>query len=97
MDIWAEVVVKFEDDDREYTVRIVGTGEVGTEDGLSISFASPLGQAIKGKKGWETAKMRHESWRKNVEVLLQDSLTGPSFELTDFMFSSFFYFVLVDV
>jgi len=60
---------KIEDDDKEYQVRIVGTGEVGIEDGVMISFDSPIGQAIRGKKAGETVKMRHESGRKSIKIL----------------------------
>ena len=40
VDFGSTVVVKFEDDDKEYEVKIVGTGEVGIDDGLLISFES---------------------------------------------------------
>lgn len=69
VDVGTTVVVEIEDDDKEYEVQIVGTGEVGIENGLQISFESPLGQAIRGKKVGETAKMRHESGRKNVKII----------------------------
>lgn len=44
------VRLQIEDDDKEYEVKMVGTGEVGIDDGLAISFESPIGQAIRGKK-----------------------------------------------
>ncbi len=69
VDFGSTVVVKFEDDDKEYEVKIVGTGEVGIDDGLLISFESPLGQAIRGKKVGEVAKMRHDNGRKNVKII----------------------------
>ena len=50
VDFGSKVTVSIEDDDKEYQVSIVGTWEIGIEDGLKISFESPLGQAIRGKK-----------------------------------------------
>lgn len=64
--------VSIEGEDKEYEFMIVGTGEVGLEDGLKISFDSPLGQAIRGKKVGETAKMRHDGQRKDVKILAVD-------------------------
>ena len=69
VDFGSTVTFKIEDDDKEYQVRIVGTGEVGIEDGVMISFDSPIGQAIRGKKSGETVKMRHESGRKSIKIL----------------------------
>lgn len=69
VDFGSTVTFKIEDDDKEYQVRIVGTGEVGIEDGVMISFDSPIGQAIRGKKAGETVKMRHESGRKSIRIL----------------------------
>ena len=69
VDFGSKVTVSIEDDDKEYQVRIVGTGEVGIEDGVMISFDSPIGQAIRGKKSGETVKMRHESGRKSIKIL----------------------------
>ena len=69
VDFWSKVTVKIEDDDKEYTFRIVGTWEVNVDWELSFSLESPIGQAIRGKKVGETAKMRHESWRKNIKIL----------------------------
>jgi transcription elongation GreA/GreB family factor len=36
---------------------------------LAFSLESPIWQAIRGKKVGETAKMRHESGRKNIKIL----------------------------
>lgn len=69
VDFWSTVTLKIEDDDKEYTVRIVGTWEVTVDGELAISLESPIGQAIRWKKIGETAKMRHESWRKNIKIL----------------------------
>ena len=69
VDFWSTVTLKMEDDEKEYTVRIVGTWEVTVDWELAISLESPIGQAIRGKKVGETAKMRHESWRKNIKIL----------------------------
>ncbi len=69
VDFWSTVTLKIEDDEKEYTVRIVGTWEVTVDWELCISLESPVGQAIRGKKVGEVAKMRHESWRKNIKIL----------------------------
>lgn len=69
VDFWSTVTLKMDDDDKEYTVRIVGTWEVTVDWELAISLESPVWQAIRGKKVWEIAKMRHESWRKNIKIL----------------------------
>ncbi|MBB1579194.1 MAG: transcription elongation factor GreA [candidate division SR1 bacterium] len=72
VDFGSKVTVRIEDDDKEYQVSIVGTGEIGIEDGLKISFESPLGQAIRGKKVGDTVKMRHEGGRKDVKIIAVD-------------------------
>ena len=72
VDFGSKVTVRIEDDDKEYQVSIVGTWEIGTEDGLKISFESPLGQAIRGKKVGDTVKMRHEGGRKDVKIIAVD-------------------------
>lgn len=72
VDFGSKVTVRIEDDDKEYRVSIVGTWEIGIEDGLKISFESPLGQAIRGKKVGDTVKMRHEGGRKDVKIIAVD-------------------------
>ena len=72
VDFGSKVTVSIEDDDKEYQVSIVGTWEIGIEDGLKISFESPLGQAIRGKKVGDTVKMRHEGGRKDVKIIAVD-------------------------
>ena len=72
VDFGSKVTVSIEDDDKEYQVSIVGTWEIGIEDGLKISFESPLGQAIRGKKVGDTVKMRHEGGRKDVRIIAVD-------------------------
>lgn len=72
VDFGSRVTVRIEDDDKEYQVSIVGTWEIGIEDGLKISFESPLGQAIRGKKVGDTVKMRHEGGRKDVKIIAVD-------------------------
>ena len=70
VDFGSKVLLDIEGEDKEYTVVIVGTAEVGIEEGIiNISFESPLGQAIRGKKVGEVGKMRHETGRKNVKIL----------------------------
>ena len=72
VDFGSKVTVSIEDDDKEYQVSIVGTWEIGIEDGLKISFESPLGQAIRGNKVGDTVKMRHEGGRKDVKIIAVD-------------------------
>ena len=72
VDFGSKVTVSIEDDDKEYQVSIVGTWEIGIEDGLKISFESPLGQAIRGKRVGDTVKMRHEGGRKDVKIIAVD-------------------------
>ena len=72
VDFGSKVTVRIEDDDKEYLVSVVGTWEIGIEDGLKISFESPLGQAIRGKKVGDTVKMRHEGGRKDVKIIAVD-------------------------
>ena len=72
VDFGSKVTVRIEDDDKEYQVSIVGTWEIGIEDGLKISFESPLGQAIRGKRVGDTVKMRHEGGRKDVKIIAGD-------------------------
>lgn len=72
VDFGSKVTVRIEDDDKEYQVSIVGTWEIGIEDGLKISFESPLGQAIRWKKVGDTVKMRHEGGRKDVKIIAVD-------------------------
>jgi transcription elongation factor GreA len=53
------VTFQFTDDKKNYTVSIVGSGEVSIEENqVYISLQSPLGSALKGKKKGETAKIR---------------------------------------
>lgn len=62
--------VKIEDEEKEYEVTIVGSGEVGTkEENLLVSLDSPLGQAIRGKAVGDTVKMRLATTRKDVKIL----------------------------
>ena len=63
------VTVQIEDD-KPQTVTIVGSGEVSIKDSqLFISFESPLGQAIRGKKAGDMAKMRINNNRKEVKII----------------------------
>ncbi len=66
---WSKVIVQIEDDD-PHEVTIVWTWEVKYQhwDTL-ISFESPLWQAIRWKKSWETVKMRLNNERKNVKIV----------------------------
>ena len=64
------VAIKEQDgEEKQYTFTIVGTGEIGVEDGLKISFESPVGQAVRWGKAGQTVKMRHEGSRKDVKII----------------------------
>lgn len=64
------VAIKEQDgEEKQYTFTIVGTGEIGVEVGLKISFESPVGQAVRGGKAGQTVKMRHEGSRKDVKII----------------------------
>ena len=69
VDYWSKVTL-FMEGEKEYTVDIVGSGEAGLDgDDLKISFESPLGIAIKGKKIWDVVKMRMSTGRSDIKVL----------------------------
>ena len=65
---WSTVVVEIEWD-KEFTIEIVGSGEVSLDGNVSISLDSPLGLAIDGKKKWDTGEMRLASGNKKVTIL----------------------------
>ena len=72
VDFWSKVTVAIKEQDgeeKQYNFTIVGTGEIGVEDGLKISFESPVGQAVRGGKAGQTVKMRHEGSRKDVKII----------------------------
>lgn len=69
VDYWSTVTLAIEWD-KEYTVNIVWTWEALLEtNDLKISFESPLWIAIKGKKIWESGKMRLSSGKVDVKVI----------------------------
>lgn len=62
-------VVKFKDDkDKEYSFTIVGWGEVDILNG-TISFQSPLGIAIRGKKKGDVVQVRAPNRKYSVTIL----------------------------
>lgn len=61
------VELEFEDSKVE-VIELVGSGEVSVEDGLKVSFQSPLGTAIRGKKVWDSVKIMMAGSRKLVKV-----------------------------
>lgn len=72
---WSKVIVQIEDDD-PCEVIIVWTWEVKFYDekgerikDFLISFDSPVWQAIRGKKAWDTVKMRLNNERKDVKII----------------------------
>lgn len=77
VDYGAKVILDIEEDGR-YTVTIVGTGETsfefdgglkGVKDTLKISFESPMGMALRGKKIGDTVKMRLANGKKEIKIV----------------------------
>lgn len=69
VDYWTTVTF-FVEGDKEYTVDVVGTGEAWLDNkDLKISLESPLGLALKGKKIWETVKMRLATGKIDVKIV----------------------------
>jgi transcription elongation GreA/GreB family factor len=69
VDYGSVVVVELEDG-KQHSVTMVGGGEVAVnDDDVKISFDSPIGIAIRGKKAGETAKMRIGNNRQEVKVV----------------------------
>jgi len=69
VDFGSKVEVELEDG-KKYTVTMVGTWEVAIEkNNTKVSFESPLGIAIKGKKVGDKVKMRIGNTRQIVKVL----------------------------
>ncbi len=77
IDYGSKVTVQTDDKDI-YTVTVVGTWETTmdfdknlktTKDSFRISFESPMGIAIKGKKSGDTVKMRINNERKELKIL----------------------------
>jgi transcription elongation factor GreA len=78
VDYWCKVTLKVEDEDT-YTVTIVGTWETAIDfnlaslktdkDGIRISFESPMGMAIKGKKKGDIVRMRLATGKKEIKIM----------------------------
>ncbi len=65
---WSKVVLSIEGD-KEFTVEIVGWGEVHVGDSLAISLDSPLWKAIEGKKSWEHGEIKLLTGNKKISIL----------------------------
>lgn len=68
IDYGTEVTVQLEDK-KKYTITMVGSGEVEIGDKTKISFESPLGIAIRGKKAWDKVQMRIGTSRQDVKIV----------------------------
>ncbi len=77
VDYWSRVTLDIEGDGK-FTVLIVGTWETTLEfdpalkavkEGIKISFESPMGMAIRGKKVGEVARMRLANGKKEIKIL----------------------------
>lgn len=55
--------------DKQFTVEIVGGGEVQITGNLSISLDSPLGMALDGKKQGDVVEMKLPAGNKKVTIL----------------------------
>jgi transcription elongation factor GreA len=63
------VSVEFEDG-RTYVFKIVSTGEIKFQSDIQmISFDSPIGAAIEGKKIWQMVKVRSEKGRYDMTII----------------------------
>ena len=65
---WSTVTVEIEWD-KEFTIEIVGGGEVEIWQNVAISLDSPLWTAIDGKKKWEKWEIKLPSGNKKVTIL----------------------------
>lgn len=64
------VVLEIEDWDELVTVTIIGSAEITYETEVQhISFDSPIGLAIEGKKAWDICKARGERGRFDVKII----------------------------
>jgi len=68
VDYGSIVTIQLEDW-KQYDITMVGTGEVAVENGLKVSFESPMGIAIRGKKAGEAAKMRIGNSRQEITIV----------------------------
>lgn len=77
VDYWAKVTLDIEGDGK-YNIVIVGTWETaldfdknlkGVKEGIKISFESPMGSAIRGKKVGEVVRMRLANGKKEIKIL----------------------------
>ncbi len=77
VDYWTTVTLSIEDDGK-FIVTIVGTWETALDfdpsikaikDGIKISFESPMGIAIRGKKKGDIVKMRLATGKKEIKIL----------------------------
>lgn len=64
----SHVTIKTENG-KEYAFRIVGSAEVAMGDPMQISFESPIGKALEGRKEGETIFVRLTEWRQEVKIL----------------------------
>lgn len=64
---YGSTVTFVDEKDREHTYTIVGTGEVDVLDG-TISFQSPLGKALRGKKKGDTVQVKSPQKKYAVTV-----------------------------
>lgn len=65
----SHVTVSLEDG-RSFTFKVVSTGEVKFQSDIqTISFDSPVGAAIEGKKIWQTVKVRSEKGRYDITIV----------------------------
>lgn len=69
VDYGSKVVLKVEWE-KEYAVTIVGSWEISLLDDVAkISLESPMWLAIRGKKSWDTVKMRLHNGKIDVKII----------------------------
>lgn len=66
---YGSVVTLEIENDKQFTVEIVGSGEVTIGEHLAISLDSPLGVAIDGKKQGESGEIKLPAGNKKVTIL----------------------------
>ncbi len=64
------VTLSFLDNNETIQVTIVWSAEISFEEKIKhISFDSPIGMAIEGKKPWDVCKVRAEKWRFDIKIM----------------------------
>jgi transcription elongation factor GreA len=57
------------ENDKQYTIEFVGSGEVSVDDYLKLSLDSPIGIALDGKKKWDFGYIKVLNGKNKVTIL----------------------------